>query len=78
LPQSNFIIADKGYDSEAIRDKVHECGSEPVIPRRQNSKQGNAFTRLKHFRAIATRYDKFKINFESLLPLACSIICLPM
>tara|TARA_R110001583_G_scaffold92152_1_gene234496 strand:- start:3715 stop:3894 length:180 start_codon:yes stop_codon:yes gene_type:complete len=33
--------ADKGYDSEAIRDKVRECGSEPVIPIRQNSKQGN-------------------------------------
>ncbi|AZG73535.1 IS5 family transposase [Shewanella livingstonensis] len=94
LPQSHFIIADKGYDSEAIRDKVRECGSKPVIPRRQNSKQGNgdidwclykyrhlvenAFARLKHFRAIATRYDKLKINFESLLALACSIIWLPM
>jgi transposase len=94
LPESHFIIADKGYDSEAIRDKVSECGSEPVIPRRQNSKQGNgdidwclykyrhlvenAFARLKHFRAIAARYDKLKINFESLLALACSIIWLPM
>ncbi|MCL1084012.1 IS5/IS1182 family transposase, partial [Shewanella psychromarinicola] len=29
-------------------------------------------------RAIATRYDKLKINFESLLALACSIIWLPM
>jgi transposase len=78
LPQSHFMFADKGYDSEAIRDKVRQCGSEPVIPRRQNSKQENAFVQLKHFRAIATRYEKLKINFESLLALACSIIWLPM
>jgi transposase len=78
LPKSHFIIADKGYDSEAIRDKVRQCGSEPVIPIRQNSKQGNAFARLKHFRTIATRYDKLKINFKNLLALACSIIWLPM
>ncbi|MGL4713367.1 MAG: IS5 family transposase, partial [Shewanella sp.] len=94
LPQSDFIIADKGYDSEAIRDKVRECGSVPVIPRRENSTLGNAdidwclykyrhlvenaFARLKHFRAIATRYDKLKIHFESMLALACSVIWLPM
>jgi len=94
LPQANFIIADKGYDSEAIRDKVRECSSIPVIPRKKNSKVGNtdidwclykyrhlvenAFARLKHFRAIATRYDKLKINFENMLALACSMIWLPM
>ncbi len=38
----------------------------------------NAFARLKHFRAIATRYDKLKINFESMLALACALIWLPM
>jgi hypothetical protein len=38
----------------------------------------NAFARLKHFTVIATRYGKFKINFESLRALACSIIWLPM
>ncbi len=65
------MVADKGYDSEAIRDKVRERDSNPVIPRKQNSKTGNddidwclykyrhlienAFARLQHFRAIATR-----------------------
>ena len=49
----------------------------PVIPKKQNSKTGNgdidwclykyrhlvenAFERLKHFRSIATRYDKLKL-----------------
>lgn len=81
LPQSDFIITDKGYDSEAIRNKIRERNSIPVIPRKKNSKVGNAdidwclykyrhlvensFARLKHFRAIATKYDKLKMNFES-------------
>jgi len=94
LPKAEFIIADKGYDSEIIRDKIRSNKAEPVIPRRKNSKVGNedidwclykyrhlvenAFARLKHFRAIATRYDKLKIHFESMLALACAVIWLPM
>jgi transposase len=94
LPQSHFIVADKGYNSEAIRDKIRECNSIPILPRKQNPKIGNAdidwcvykyrhlvenvFARLKHFRAITTRYDKLKVNFESMLALACSVIWLPM
>jgi transposase len=94
LPQGDFVIADKGYDSEAIRKKVRDRNSSPVIPRMHNSKTGNgdidsclykyrhliekAFARLKHFRAIATRYDKLKLQFESMLALACAMIWLPM
>jgi hypothetical protein len=63
----------------------------PVIPRKQNSTVGNdelnwcldkychlvenVFARLKHFRAIATRYDKQKRNFESVIALACQFFC---
>ena len=94
LPQGDFVVADKGYDSEVIRNKIRERNSSPVIPRKQNSKVGNtdidwclykyrhlvenAFARLKHFRSIATRYDKLKMNFESMLALACALIWLPM
>jgi len=34
----------------------------------------NFFARLKHFRSIATRYDKIKNNFASMTYLACSFI----
>ena len=34
----------------------------------------NLFARLKHFRSIATRYDKIKINYASMLYLACACI----
>ena len=89
LPQGDFVVADKGYDSEAIRDKIRERDSIPVIPRKKNSLLGNAdidwclykyrhlvenaFARLKHFRVIATRYDKLKVHFESMLALALAL-----
>ncbi len=94
LPKSAYVIADKGYDSEDIREQIKEKGSIPNIPRKQNSKTGNAdidwclykyrhlvenvFARLKHFRAIATRYDKLKRNYASMIAIACSCIWLPM
>jgi transposase len=94
LPLSTAIVGDKGYDSQSIRDQIEERGSIAVIPRRKNSKIGNAdldvylyklrhlvenaFARLKQFRAIATRYDKLKRNFVGMLALACAFIWLPM
>nr|VFJ98255.1 MAG: Transposase DDE domain-containing protein [Candidatus Kentron sp. H]VFK03300.1 MAG: Transposase DDE domain-containing protein [Candidatus Kentron sp. H] len=38
----------------------------------------NLFARLKHFRAIATRYDKLKRNCKAMLALPCSFFWLPM
>lgn len=94
LPISDFIIADKGYDSEELRKIIREKSSIPIIPRKSNSKTGNpdiawelyklrhlvenVFARLKHFRSIATRYDKLKRNFSSMLALACAYLWLPM
>lgn len=94
LPIAEYIIADKGYDSDEIREQIKQKSSIPIIPRKKNSKTGNAdldwglykyrhlveniFARLKHFRAIATRYDKLKRNYASMLAMACSYIWLPM
>ena len=88
------IIADKGYDSEAIRAQVKQQGSQVVIPRKRNSLKGNAdldrglyrhrhlvenaFARLKHFRAVASRFDKLKRNYESVIAMACAFLWLPM
>ena len=94
LPDSDYKIADKGYDSEPLRKQIIKQGSTPIIPRKKNSTVGNedidwclykyrhlvenAFARLKHFRAIATRYDKLKRNFVSSVALACAFIWLPL
>ena len=38
----------------------------------------NAFARIKHFRAISTRYDKLARNYASMVSLAFSMMWLPM
>ena len=87
---AEYLIADKGYDSDTIRDKARQHKMKPVIPKRKNAKQPNPdfdsylyklrhlvenmFARLKQFRSIATRYEKLARNFESMIYLACTII----
>lgn len=90
---TKYVVADKGYDSEALREHICKLGAIPVIPRKINSKIGNGnmdwklyklrhkveniFARLKHFRAVATRYDKLAENYASMVALACAYIWLP-
>ena len=94
LPLSKAVVADKGYDSEKIRKQIEDRGAVAVIPRKSNSVIGNsdmdwslyhhrhlvenAFARLKHFRGLATRYDKLKRNYESVVAMACGFLWLPM
>jgi hypothetical protein len=42
LPDTKAIIADKGYDSEWIREQITKKGARAVIPRKRNSLKGNA------------------------------------
>lgn len=94
LPTAQTIVADKGYDSEAIREQIEEQGATAVIPRKRTSVKGNAdldrglyrnrhlvenaFARLKHYRAVASRFDKLKRNYESVVAMACAFLWLPM
>jgi transposase len=38
----------------------------------------NIFARLKYFRALATRYDKLKRNYASMVAITCGVMWLPM
>ncbi|EHL31055.1 ISSod6 transposase, IS1301 [Legionella drancourtii LLAP12] len=94
LPAADFTVADKGYDSEEVRDTIRKKSSIPVIPRKSNSKIGNAdmdwclykyrhlvenlFARIKHFRGLATRFDKLKRNYASVVAMVCALLWLPM
>lgn len=85
-PKSEVVVADKGYDSQALREIIKSQKAQHVIPRKGNSKQGNddidwclyryrhlvenAFMRIKKYRAIATRYDKLARNYQSMVALA--------
>ena len=80
------MVADKGYDSDPLRQQIEQRAMTPMIPKKANSKTGNghmdwalykhghlvenAFAQLKHFRAIATRYDKLKRNYQAMLAFA--------
>ena len=88
------FIADKGYDSDKIREQVRKKGMVPVIPRKSNSKKlnpgydkvlykkrhlvENLFARLKHFRSIATRFEKLARNFKAIVMFACTFIWLKL
>jgi len=67
------LIADKAYDADALIDGLAEREITPVIPPKANRKTKRDcdfalyrernlierfFNKIKHFRAIATRYDK--------------------
>ena len=79
------MLADKGYDADALRRTLRQAGAAPVIPGRITRKRPirydkaryrdrhlveNAFCRLKDFRRVATRYDKLAANFLSAVALA--------
>jgi transposase len=82
------LVADRGYDADALRRTLRSGGTSPVIPGRRTRKRKvrhdqvrykdrwrieAAFCRLKDFRRIATRYDKLAINFASALALAAVV-----
>jgi transposase len=89
-----FMMADKGYDKESLRELLVKKGSTPIIPRRNNSTIGNDdidwalyrhrhlvenfFARIKHYRGIATRFDKLKRNFESSVAIVCAMAWIKM
>jgi transposase len=89
--KAEAVLADKGYDADALVQHIEASGAVPVIPPKANRKtprpddktlykQRNrierCFSKLKHFRRLATRFEKNKINFEAVVALACSVLLL--
>src|SRR5215204_6756715 len=88
---AEYVIADKGYDSEAFVLKVEGQNSEAVIPSRSNHKVRreidkhlykerhlieNQIGKLKHFRRVFSRFDKLAKNYLNFIYLASTIIWL--
>ena len=87
-----IVIADKGYDAdERVLQPLAQAGKTAVIPPKANRKIQrdydkdlyqtrhrieNFFGKLKHFRAIATRYDKTARNFLAAVYLAAVTVWL--
>ena len=84
--QAEHLIADKGYDSDAIVEQARIQGMKVVIPPRRNRKQPracdkalyrhrhlveNAFLHLKRWRGICTRYAKNLSSFVAAIQIRC-------
>lgn len=89
--QSDYVIADKGYDSDSFVLAINNTGAQAVIPPRSNRKKmryydevlykernlvERFFQKLKHYRRIATRYERLAINYVSMLTLVSTVIWL--
>jgi transposase len=86
-----FVIADKGYDSDELIERITEHGAKAVIPPRSNRNEKRRyskrpyktrnlverfFNRLKHYRRIATRYEKTARNYFTFVNLAATLVSL--
>jgi transposase len=84
-PNPTAMLADKGYDSDAIRNDLERRRPDPVIPTKSNRKLQRPvdkakyalrnsierfFNRLKYSRRIATRYDKLAPSLLGFVQLA--------
>ena len=85
------LLADKGYDSDRFRASIAQVGAEAVIPSTRSRSQvipydkyvyrdrnlvERFFNKIKHFRRIATRYEKTALSFASMLFLVGAVIWL--
>ena len=85
------VLADKAYDSNALRQTIADMGAEAVIPSNRSRKIiiphdevvyinrnriERCFNRMKHFRRFATRYDRRTIHFQGFIHLAAAMIWL--
>lgn len=88
---ASAVLADKAYDSNALRETIAAMKAEAVIPSnrsrkiiiphdteayRHRNRIERCFNRLKHFRRFATRYDRRMRYFEGFAYLAAITIWL--
>lgn len=80
--RSRYLAGDKAYSIHEIRQLLRQQGTTPIIPKRSNQKRRGRFNRglyrernrverlinrLKQYRRIATRYEKYAVNYLAML-----------
>lgn len=83
------VLADKAYDSDKLRALIAGLKARAVIPCNPTRKRlipydfeiykarnliERCFNKLKHFRRIATRYDRKATNFLAFIHIACCLL----
>ncbi len=89
IAAGQVLLADRAYDSDALRNALAERGAWANVkpmPRRLNVPAFSAFlyryrnlverffNKLKHSRAVATRFEKLHANYLALVKLAAARI----
>lgn len=87
--QPRCLLADRAYDSNAIREQLNELGATAVIPSTRRRAVPLAYDRdlykarslvectfnlFKQARRFATRYEKTLRNYKAIVTLCC-IVC---
>ena len=91
LGPGQILLANRAYDSDALRQtmttqgawanvrpmpgRVNKPAFSPFLYRYRNLVE-RFFSKLKHYRAVATRYDKHATNYLAIVKLAASRIWL--
>ncbi len=85
LGEGDILLGDKAYDADWLRQRVEAQGAAPNIPDKSNRKERHCFSktlykernrierffnRIKHFRRIATRFEKLAQNYLAMIKLA--------
>ncbi len=92
IHENSSVLGDRAFDTDAIIEYIASKIAAAVIPPKKNRKTQRDydkqlyknrnqierfFNRLKHFRRIATRYDKLVSSFLALVKLAAALIRIP-
>ena len=85
LTRGGVILGDKAYDADWIRETIETQGATANIPDKVNRKHRHRFSKtlyrernhverffnkIKHFRRVATRFEKHAENYLAMIKLA--------
>ena len=83
------LVGDRAFDADWLVEEVERRGAVAVIPSKRNRKVPrdhdggmykwrhqveNFLSKIKEFRAIATRYDKTDVSYAAAIHLAAGVI----
>jgi len=86
VQRSRYVVGDKGYCGQPVRQAIESRGSIPIIPKKSNQKAEHYFDKelyrnrnmvercigwLKESRSIGTRYCKLALNYLGFVVLGC-------
>ena len=89
LPNAEWLLADRGYDADWLREALEGRGIQVCIPGRKTRKKPAKydkrrykrrsrieimFARLKDWRRVATRYDRCPETYLSAIALAATVL----